>query len=299
MSGAVSPINVTGLTNGIAYTCSVTATNVVGNGAASAGVNVIPATVPNAPTIGAPIAGDGRAAVTFTAPASTGGSAIISFTATCGGFSTTGLASPLTVTGLTNGAAVTCSVIATNAVGNSAASATASVTPSNAAPLTPIAVVTRKTHGTAGTYDLPVDTAPAAVTAEPRTIGAGHTIVFQFNQMITTTGTVTVTPVGSASAVVSGFDVVVTLTGVPDNQRVSMSLGDVNGVGVNVTAIIGFLVGDVNNTRSVNSSDISGVKARSGQTTTGLNFRFDVNASGAINSSDISAVKARSGLVLP
>ena len=62
---------------------------------------------------------------------------------------------------------------------------------------------------------------------------------------------------------------------------------------------MGFLVGDVNNTRSVNSSDISAVKARSGQTTSALNFMFDVNASGAINSSDISAVKARSGLVLP
>ena len=48
----------------------------------------------------------------------------------------------------------------------------------------------------------------------------------------------------------------------------------------------------------VNSSDISGVKARSGQATTASNFKFDVNASGAINSSDISAVKARSGLTL-
>ena len=61
---------------------------------------------------------------------------------------------------------------------------------------------------------------------------------------------------------------------------------------------LGFLIGDVNNTRSVNSSDISGVKARSGQGTTIGNFRFDVNATGAINSSDISAVKARSGVTL-
>ena len=93
-------------------------------------------------------------------------------------------------------------------------------------------------------------------------------------------------------------DVVVTLTGVPDNQRATVTLNGVNGAVAPFAASIGFLVGDVNNTRSVNSSDISSVKARSGQATTGLNFKFDVNATGAVNSSDISAVKARSGLTL-
>ena len=63
--------------------------------------------------------------------------------------------------------------------------------------------------------------------------------------------------------------------------------------------ILGFLVGDINNSGSVNSSDISGVQARSDQSVDATNFKYDVNVSGAINSSDISAVKARSGLVLP
>ena len=43
----------------------------------------------------------------------------------------------------------------------------------------------------------------------------------------------------------------------------------------------------------------SGVKARSGQTTTAANFKFDANATGAINAADISAVKTRSGLAPP
>ena len=297
--GANSPINLSGLVNGTVYSCSVTARNAAGSGPASAGVGVVPATLPGAPTIGTPVAGDGRGAVFFTQPMSNGGSPVVSYTATCGAFSATGAASPITVTGLANNNTFACSVIATNAVGNSIASLSANVTPSTAAPLTSIAVVARKIHGGAGTFDLPVDTTIGAVTVEPRTIGNGHTIVFQFNVPITATGTVTVAPVGTVSATIAGDDVVVTLTNIADNQRATISLANVNGTGVNVSAAMGFLIGDVNNSRSVSASDISGVKARVGQATTGANFRFDVNASGVINPVDISAVKARSGLALP
>ena len=301
-SATASPIAVTGLTNGTVYACTVIATNAVGNSAASTVVFVVPATLPGAPTIGATIPGDGRGAVSFTPPASNGGAAITGYTATCGANSAAGLASPITVTGLANTTPVLCSVVATNAFGNSAPSATASVTPLAGAPLTPVAVLARKIHGAAGPFDLSIDTGPTitgAVSVEPRGIGNGHTIVFQFNVPVSATGIVTVTPVGSVTAVASGFEVVVTLTNVPDNQRATISLANVNNAGINVTASMGFLVGDVNNTRSVNSGDISGVKARLGQTTTGANFQFDVNATGTISATDISSVKARSGLVLP
>ena len=168
------------------------------------------------------------------------------------------------------------------------------------------AVKSRKTQGPAGDFDLLLDTTPmigGPVTVEPRTSGAGHLIVFQFNGLISATGLVSVVgssgmPTGATSVTSSGNDVLVTLTGIADNSRASITLTGVNGTN-NMSVSLGFLVGDVNNTRSVNSSDISSVKARSGQTTDLTNFKFDVNASGAINSSDISAVKARSGLVLP
>ena len=166
--------------------------------------------------------------------------------------------------------------------------------------LAQIGVQSRKTHGSAGTFDLPINVMfPPNVTVESRVIGSGHAIVFQFNGPITAPGSATVAPVGSASAAASGNDVIVTLTGVPDNQRVTVSITGINGGTTSAQAAVGFAIGDVNNTQSVNSSDISSVKARSGQTTTAANFKFDVNISGAINSSDISAVKARSGLTLP
>ncbi len=128
-------INVTGLSNGTAYTFKVKATNGVGTGAESAASNsVTPATVPGAPTIGTATAGNGQATVPFTAPASNGGSAITSYTATSTPGNVTGnCAAPCTsinVTGLSNGTAYTFKVKATNGVGTGAESAASnSVTP--------------------------------------------------------------------------------------------------------------------------------------------------------------------------
>lgn len=162
-------------------------------------------------------------------------------------------------------------------------------------------VQSRKAHGSAGTFDLAIDNTLIApeVTVEPRANGSAHVLVFQFNYSVTTTGAVTVAPIGTAVPTILGNEVLVTLTGIPDNRRVIVTLTDVNG-SVNPSPVsIGFLVGDTNNSRSVNSSDISSVKARVGQTITRANFKFDVNASGAIDSGDISAVKFRAGSTLP
>lgn len=89
-----------------------------------------PPTVPAAPTIGAATAGNASASVTFT-DNSNGGSTITNHTVTASTGQTGSGASPVTVSGLTNGTPVTFTVVATNAVGNSAPSAASnSVTPS-------------------------------------------------------------------------------------------------------------------------------------------------------------------------
>ena len=173
-------------------------------------------------------------------------------------------------------------------------------------------VKSRKVHGAAGQFDLTVDTTQTmgtSVTVEPRVIGLGHVIVFQFDTVITIPGTASaIDPFGSigtvSAPVITGAgnnEVSVTLTGIPDNKRVTVSLNQVNGLlgGLGDFAVsMGFLVGDVDSTRVINPTDISRIKARSGLSANATSFVYDLNATGAINSSDISAAKARSGITL-
>jgi uncharacterized protein YjiK len=139
---------VTGLANGTATTFSVTATNAVGTGDASVASDpVTPSTVPDAPTDVSAAPGNTKATVSFGAPFDEG-SAITGYKVSTtdlthpahGGETASGTASPITVTGLTNGDSYTFAVVATNGDGSGPASApSASVTPSNLVPLAIVA----------------------------------------------------------------------------------------------------------------------------------------------------------------
>jgi len=85
-------------------------------------------TVPSAPTNVSALAGNASASVSFTTPSSNGGSVITSYTVTSspGNITTTGLNSPITVSGLTNGTSYTFTVKAINAIGSSVASSASS-----------------------------------------------------------------------------------------------------------------------------------------------------------------------------
>jgi len=135
-TGTNSPIKVTGLTNGTAYTFSVVAKNGAGDSPASASSGSVTPTaavgVPSAPTGVTAAAENGQATVSFTPPVSTGGSPITGYKVISqpGGFTATGTASPITITGLTNDTSYTFKVVATNSAGDSPASAAStSVTP--------------------------------------------------------------------------------------------------------------------------------------------------------------------------
>ncbi len=124
-TGSGSPLTVSGLTNGTSYTFRVSATNVIGTGALSnASAAVTPKGPPTAPTnvIAHAITGfSDRVSVAFNAPTNNGGAAITGYTVTRspGGFTVTGVTSPIIVTGLIAGASYTFTVRATNVIGSS------------------------------------------------------------------------------------------------------------------------------------------------------------------------------------
>ncbi len=83
-----------------------------------------PFSAPDAPTINTVYAGNSRVSVLFSAPSSDGGSPITSYTVTSnpGNITANASASPIIVTGLTNGIPYTFTVTATNAIGTGPAS---------------------------------------------------------------------------------------------------------------------------------------------------------------------------------
>ncbi len=92
------------------------------------GAAASPPAPPDAPVIAGIEAGFGEITVTFTDGNDDGGSPITGYTVSCGGFSASG-PSPVTVSGLDPYVAYDCTVVATNAEGDSLASAAVSGTP--------------------------------------------------------------------------------------------------------------------------------------------------------------------------
>jgi len=139
VTGSSSPLTLTGLNNGTPYSCSVVATNSTGSSAASTAVVATPKipTAPGIPTISRTDYGDGEIYLYVTVD-DDGGSAITGYTATCSDgrstFTGSSTDSPVTVSGLTNDTAYTCTVTATNAIGTSGvSSASGSITPEESA----------------------------------------------------------------------------------------------------------------------------------------------------------------------
>jgi len=130
VNSLVSPVNMTGLTNGDIYVFLMTATNGKGTSAFAHSGGVIPTTVPNPPSSVTATPGNGSAQISWTAPFANG-SPITSYTVVAadstnpanGGQTVSGPGSPVNVGGLTNGDSYTFTVTATNGRGTGAASA--------------------------------------------------------------------------------------------------------------------------------------------------------------------------------
>ena len=180
--------------------------------------------------------------------------------------------------------------------------------------LVPIAAVSRKLHGAAGPFDIPLPlTGPIGVECRNGGPTGDYQIVLTFAAPVTvsgnpqaqiTSGTGQVGSGGFSNGGLVGVDgaiVTVPLTNVANAQRITLTLfGASDGANTNnVNLPMSILLGDTNGDGFVNAGDTAQTRGRAGQGTNTTNFRSDVNADGFVNSGDTTVVRARSGTFLP
>lgn len=167
-------------------------------------------------------------------------------------------------------------------------------------PVTPLSLfcaVSRKTQGSAGTFDIFL---PAN---ECRTGGGSgdHTIVVTFNNKVTSGNATVFSGTGTVSGAptFSGNTMTFNLTGVPPAQTIVITLSGVTDVFSQVLAdtpvTVDFRLGDTNGNGAVNATDVAQTKSQISQLVTRSNFREDVNANGSVNATDVGLVKSRIG----
>jgi hypothetical protein len=171
------------------------------------------------------------------------------------------------------------------------------------------------THTGVGAFSIPLTIAAgSSVAVEPRggpslpgTADPRFVLTFDTALDAATIPTV-VLSAGTLGAIQVGVpaanQVTVHVSAIPDKTCLDATITGVKSPGSTGTAArhikVAMLYGDVNSATggvgsSVNSTDVSDVKQRSGVAATATTFKYDINCSGAINSTDVSDVKQRSG----
>jgi hypothetical protein len=177
-----------------------------------------------------------------------------------------------------------------------------------ASPVQIAGVASRKTHGNAGTFDVDLPlSGPRGV--EPRSGGTNgnFTIVFTFQNPLTNVADAKVTSgAGTVSSSAVGNDphqYIVNLTGVTNAQYITISLTNVYDSAGNSSSIIsvpmGVLLGDVDASGRVDSTDVFDARQNTLQITTSSNFRADIDESGRIDSSDVFIARQQALTSLP
>lgn len=175
-------------------------------------------------------------------------------------------------------------------------------------PVQVAAVVSRKTHGAAGPFDINLPLTGAAG-VECRSGGAdnAHQVVIRFVGPITFVSASVTSGTGSVMSTATSVDsqeVTVNLAGVSNAQTITVTLSNVNDGATtrDISVPMGVLRGDTSADGVVNSADITQVRRQSGQAATAgpsPNFHTDLSNDGVINSADITTVRRQSGTALP
>jgi hypothetical protein len=160
-------------------------------------------------------------------------------------------------------------------------------------------VVSRKVHGSAGTFDVDL-TKGNGIECRSGGTNGDYTVAFTFTNTLAAVGGASVAS-GSGSVVSSSINsgdahnYIVNLTGVANAQNITITLSDVTDSAGDfssaVSASMGVLLGDVNASGRVDAADVSFVRQQTLQTVDSSNFRADINASGRIDAADVSIAR--------
>jgi hypothetical protein len=139
---------------------------------------------------------------------------------------------------------------------------------------------------------------------EPRRDGSGnYTVIMTFDQPVTAGSVNTTAGTGNVSNVsYTGNDMIVTLSGVTDQQSLAVAANNVSGTNTQTTSVsvrVGFLQGDVNRDHVVNVGDTVPTRSHAGQVLDNTNFQYDVNVDGQIDAGDTVIVRSKSGNYVP
>jgi Dockerin type I domain len=165
-------------------------------------------------------------------------------------------------------------------------------------------VVSRKVHGDAGSFDIDLPrTGFPGIECRSGGPNGDYTLVFTFVNELTSVGGANVTggaatiPTVVSSAIDSSdpHQYIVNLTGVSNAQYVTVTLNNVTDslgkFSTAVSATMGVLVGDVNQSGNVDAADVGQVQRQNNQAVTTSNFLKDVNISGNIDAADVGQVQ--------
>lgn len=165
-------------------------------------------------------------------------------------------------------------------------------------------VVSRKQHGSAGTFDVNLPLADSTgIECRSGGMDENYQLVFTFMDTVGSVDGVSTTAgkVSTSSNGPQNDQYTVNLTAVPNAQYLTVTLEGVHtGTNIgNASHTMGVLIGDTSGDGNVNTSDVAQTKSRIGQAVGATNFRSDVNANGVINASDAGLVKSNIGSGLP
>ncbi len=138
-------------------------------------------------------------------------------------------------------------------------------------------VVSRKIHGTAGTFDIDLPSDGTGVECRSGGQNNAYTLVFSFVNSMVSCGSINT---GSVRLGPNPNQCTASVKSVPNAQYLTVTLTDaMDSTGATGTAsgTMGLLIGSTNGDGVVNSKDVRQTTSQVGQPVTNSNFRTDVN----------------------